>query len=147
MLQREHRLLIFRLLWSGLGVLFVLGPTALFLLWQGSLAEMIDAALLFNFYLSEGGKDLLAGLAAGFGFIGVPAGFALLGYLLLAILAPKRDLWTLFLLILFPLEVVLSGLSGRGYPHYYITFFCIKKFIRVFIKNQRSDIIRVFYRR
>ena len=122
LLQREHRPLIFRLLWSGLGVLFVLGPTALFLLWQGSLAEMIDAALLFNFYLSEGGKDLLAGLVAGFGFIGVPAGFALLGYLLLAILAPKRDLWTLFLLILFPLEVVLSSLSGRGYPHYYITW-------------------------
>lgn len=120
-MQRELRPLIFRLLWSGFGVLLVLGLTGIFLLWQGSLYEAIDAALIFNLHMSGDG-NLLGGLSAGFGFIGIPAGFALLGYVLLAVLSPKRDLWILFLLILFPLEVVLSSLSGRGYPHYYITW-------------------------
>jgi hypothetical protein len=120
-LQCEFRPLVFRLLWSGLGVLLVLGLTGIFLFWQGSLAEAIDAALIFNLHMSGDG-NLLRGLTAGLGFIGIPAGFALLGYVLLITLSPKRDLWTLFLLILFPLEVVLSSLSGRGYPHYYITW-------------------------
>jgi hypothetical protein len=120
-MQREFRPLAFRLLWSGLGVLLVLGLVGIFLFWQGSLAEAIDAALVFNFHMSGGG-NLLRGLVAGFAFVGIPAGFALLGYILLAALSPKRDLWVLFLLILFPLEVVLSSLSGRGYPHYYITW-------------------------
>jgi hypothetical protein len=120
-LQREFRLLTFRLLWSGIAVLFVLALAGLILFAQGALAEAIDAAILFNLSMSSSG-NLLNGIKSGFGFIGIPAGFALLGYLLLIFVANKREAWILFLLILLPLEAFLSTLSGRGYPHYYITW-------------------------
>jgi hypothetical protein len=120
--QRDWRLLFFRLFWSGLAAALTLGAVALLSLWQGNLREMIEAALLFNFYLTGAKKDFLASLLGGINFIGIPAGLALLGYLFLLITAPKKNEWILFLLILFPLEIFLAGLSGRGYPHYYISW-------------------------
>lgn len=144
LLQREIRPLAFRLLWSGLGALLVLGLMGIFLLWQGSLREMLDAALIFNFYLSGGQKNLLSGLAAGFVFIGIPAGFALLGYLLAASLAPQRNPWNLFLLILFPLEALLSGLSGRGYPHYYITWMPALALLSAHLLSQLPGLCKLF---
>lgn len=138
--ERDFRPLFFRLLWSGLGVLTALGSMALFLYWQDNLGEMIEAALLFNLYLTGEKVGLLASLSTGVGFIGIPAGFALLGYLLLAALAPKRNLWTLFVLIALPLEIILSGLSGRGYPHYYITWMPVLALLSAFLLNSLPDL-------
>ena len=136
---RDFQTLLARLLWSGLGVALVLGATSLILVWQGNLREMIDASLIFNFFLSGARKDLFSSLSNGFSFIGIPAGFAFLGYLLLLVLAPKRNLWTLFLLISFPVEIFLSGLSGRGYPHYYILWMPSIAFLSAYLIKALPD--------
>jgi hypothetical protein len=119
--SRAFRPLFFRLFWSGLGVISLLGVSAIFLAWQGNLRQMLDAALVFNFSVASGKADFIASLTTGFGFIGIPAGFALLGYLLLTAggLAKNRP-WGLFLLLNWPLEIILSGLSARGYHHYFM---------------------------
>jgi len=126
--------LIPNLLFSALGVLSLLGLAAIFLAWQGNLREMIDAALIFNFSVASGKADFIASQTTGFGFIGIPAGFALLGYLLLAASGfSSNRAWTFFLLINWPLEIILSGLSARGYHHYFMLWLpvlgCLSAFL------------------
>lgn len=144
LLQRTFRELTFRLQWSGLAVLLTFGLTGSFFAMQGNLREMIDAALVFNFYLSGGEKNLISGLISGFGFIGIPSGFALLGYVLLVTVPDKNDPWKLFLLILFPLETILSSLSGRGYPHYYITWMPVVALLSAYLLADLKELVAVF---
>jgi hypothetical protein len=122
-LQRSSiRLFLFRLRWSFFGALLIIGALSLFLLASRNLLEMLEAAFFFSFYMTEDRAGFFSSLRAGLTYIGIPAGFALLGYLLLAFLADKRQEWDLFLVFLLPVDVLFSGLSGRGYPHYYITW-------------------------
>lgn len=141
--QWDGRLLVFRLLWSGLAVLLALGVTGLFFAVQGGLGEMIDAALIFNFYLSGGEKNIFSGITAGFGFIGIPAGFALLGYILLLAVFRKDKPWELFLIILFPLEAIFSSLSGRGYPHYYITWMPALALLSAYLLSNLQELLKM----
>lgn len=121
--QKEFGILFHRLLWSGLGVLGGLFLVSIYFLAIGTFDDMLNAALFYNFAITKSSPDLLATFRNGLLRTGIPAGFALLGYLLLlvqAIESRRLEPWALFLLILWPLEIVLSGLSGRGYDHYLI---------------------------
>lgn len=121
--QKEFRTLFHRLLWSGLGVLVGLGLVSLPFLLNGTLDDMLNAALFYNFAITKAAPDLLGTFRGGLLRIGIPAGFGLLGYLLLLLrsLEERRlEPWALFLLLLWPLEIALSSLSGRGYDHYLI---------------------------
>ncbi len=123
LLQKDLRTMFHRLLWSGLGVLIGLALVSLPFLFNGTLDDMLNAALFYNFAITKAAPDLLGTFRSGLVRIGIPAGFGLLGYLLLALqVIEKRrlDPWLLFLLLLWPLETALSGLSGRGYDHYLI---------------------------
>lgn len=122
-LQKNFSLLFHRLLWSGLGVVLGLGLVSLPFLLNGTFDEMVEAALFYNFAITQPSPDFVGAFRAGLLRIGIPAGFALLGYLLLVLQGIERrrlDSWPLFLLLLWPLEAVLSSLSGRGYDHYFI---------------------------
>jgi hypothetical protein len=121
--KKDFKTLFQRLLWSGLGALVGLFFISIYFLAIGTFDEMLNAALFYNFAITKGSPNLLGAFRGGLIRIGIPAGFALLGYLLLLVHAvEKRRLepWALFLIILWPLEIVLSGLSGRGYDHYLI---------------------------
>lgn len=123
LLQKDPRTLFHRLLWSGLGVLVGLGLVSLPFLFNGAFDDMLNAALFYNFAITKSTPDLLGSFQDGLLRIGIPAGFALLGYLLVILRSvEKRRLepWALFLILLWPLEIALSGLSGRGYDHYLI---------------------------
>ncbi|MCS6995323.1 MAG: hypothetical protein N2117_06450 [Anaerolineales bacterium] len=121
--QKDFRTLLHRLLWSGLGVLLGLGLVSLPFLLNGTFDEMLEAALFYNFAITQSAPDFPGTFRAGLLRMGIPAGFGLLGYLLLlarAVEQRRLEPWGLFLLVLWPLEVVLSSLSGRGYDHYFI---------------------------
>lgn len=121
--RKDFSMLFHRLLWSGLGVVLGLGLVSLPFLLNGTFDEMVEAALLYNFAITQPAPDFAGAFRAGLLRIGIPAGFALLGYLLLVLQALEKrhlDPWPLFLLLLWPLEAVLSSLSGRGYDHYFI---------------------------
>lgn len=121
--QKEFRTLFHRLFWSGLGVLVGLFLVSIYFLAIGTFGDMLNAALFYNFAITKSSPDLLGTFRGGLTRIGIPAGFGLLGYLLLlarGIEQRRLEPWALFLIILWPLEIALSGLSGRGYDHYLI---------------------------
>ena len=121
-----------RLFLIGFGALFLLGLVALYFQLMGTLDDMIRAAITFNFFYSEGGSglnNLSKSFMRGINLLGYPVMIAtLLGYVVLleklpgslrSDSIPVRNI-TLLLLVGFPVEIVLSGLSGNNYPHYYI---------------------------
>lgn len=121
--EKDYRPLIQRLFWSGLGVALGLGLVSLYFISLGNFDELINASFLYNATITQGRSTFGETLFTGLAHIGIPAGFALLGYGLVinqAIEKRRAGAWELFLIILWPLEIVLSGLSGRGYDHYLI---------------------------
>ena len=121
-----------RLLWIGLGILSVLTLVALYFLHLGTLDDMIQAAIFYNFYYShEGTKlgELFKSFIRGIDLLGLAYLLpTFLGFILLLEKLPSvvrsnltslRDI-NLLLLIGYPVEIILSGLSGNNFPHYYI---------------------------
>lgn len=122
-LERNVRPWAARLLWSGLGVLAGLGLPALYLAALGVLQDAFNAGVVYNFYITGKHINAISSLFTGLALIQIPAGFMGLGYALLASQGFERrkfDAFELFLLIDVPLEIFLSGLSGRNYIHYFI---------------------------
>ncbi len=121
--QKEYKTLFHRLFWSGLGALLSLGLVSFYFLAQGNFAHLVNAAFFYNLAITQTRSAFLPTLLNGLNRIGIPSGFALLGYgIMLSRVGEKRraETWEVFLLLLWPLEVILSGLSGRGYDHYLI---------------------------
>ena len=119
-----------RLATIGLSAPIPLVLLSLYLAYKGSLYAFWEAAVLYNF--SYAGSHLfnpIGAFASGQEFIGFPAHIALVGVVAAAgniLLAIKHRneispflLWTL---LAFILEVILSGLSGRNYEHYFINW-------------------------
>lgn len=128
--SKDWRLLLQRATLMALGGVAVLAPAVLYFTLQGALKEMINVVLIFNAQYSEGGglSRVLSGLlnaSTSIGLILIIS--ALLGYILSLISFFKREVFDSllgkFLLILvigLPIEAVLSSLSGRNYPHYFL---------------------------
>ncbi len=130
-LQKEYKRFALRLLWSGLGVVLGLGLVSIYFLAQGNFFEMVNAALFYNATITSGRAGFLPTLLSGLERMSTPAGFAFLGYIIVLVGVVDRAAkssernglgWELFILLLWPLEVILSGLSGRGYAHYFISW-------------------------
>lgn len=123
LLEKDHKQLIQRLLWSGLGAVFALGLVSVYFISQGNFTGMVNASLFYNFAITSHRSGFVDTLLSGIQRTGIPAGFAFLGYILVisrVIEKQRASDWDLFLLVLWPLETILSGLSGRGYDHYFI---------------------------
>lgn len=127
--SKEWRIFFKRVLWYAIGVLVVIVPVILYFSIQGALTEMINVVLVFNFQYSDGinPASILDGLMSASRAIGVVyVAIAILGYgFLLWALFKNRlnnllDKFLLILLIGWPIEAVLSALSGRNYLHYFI---------------------------
>jgi hypothetical protein len=130
-LDKSYQQSLKSLLWIGLGSLSVIALVGLYFLALGTLDEMIVAGYTYNFFYSDGGANLdglVRSFTRGVDLLGYIAIVAILGFFVLLEKLPEalrpgsnfpRDLY--FLLIIgWPIEIVLSGLSGRNYPHYYI---------------------------
>jgi len=128
--SRDWRLFVQRAALILLGGIAVLAPVILYFSLQSALTEMINIVLVFNVQYSAGGglSRVWGGLfnaSYSFGLIIVLS--AIFGYCLSLLSFLKREAFGTmlgkFLLILmlgWPIEAVLSTLSGRNYPHYFL---------------------------
>jgi len=129
-ISKEWRLLWQRAISMVLGAMVVLLPVILYFTLQNALTEMINVVLVFNAQYSNGGglSEVFGGLisaSTSIGFVFVI--FALIGYaaLLFSFFKHKEfdtlpGKFLLILLIGWPIEALLSSLSGRNYPHYFL---------------------------
>ena len=96
----------------------------------GSAGEMFYASILFNFSYSAAKDREWLDIFGGFGRYGMDwygwftlaAWFVLILRFLLSFVQRKVTVFEVFLLIWFPIEIVLSNLSGRNFTHYYISW-------------------------
>jgi hypothetical protein len=106
------------------------------LLWTGYFAlhggaeEMIQGSIIFNFSYStakdRGWLDLFSGFGrygmSWYGWLTSIAWVALALRALNSYINKKISLFEVFLLVWFPIEILLSNLSGRNFSHYYISW-------------------------
>jgi hypothetical protein len=127
--SKEWRIFFKRILGYVIGVLIVIVPVVLYFASKGALTEMINVVLVFNFQYSDGIDPLriLVGLMSASRAIGIVyVAIAILGYFFSLWFLFKNSLNTplgkflLILLIGWPIEAILSALSGRNYLHYFI---------------------------
>ncbi len=114
----------------ALGVILVLAPAVLYFAVHGALKEMINVVLVFNYQYSSGGglSRILAGLVNASSSIGlIFVLWGLLGYSVFILQVFRKEVvdanlqkFLLILIVGWPIEAVLSSLSGRNYPHYFL---------------------------
>ena len=96
----------------------------------GDTGEMVYASIVFNFSYSAAKEREWLDLFGGFGRYGMDwygwftlaAWFALVLRFLVSFMQRKVTVFEVFLLIWFPIEILLSNLSGRNFTHYYISW-------------------------
>lgn len=96
----------------------------------GSAGEMIYASILFNFSYSAAKDREWLDIFGGFGRYGMDwyawftlAAWFVLGFRVLASFVQRKvSVFEVFLLLWFPMEILLSNLSGRNFTHYYISW-------------------------
>lgn len=97
---------------------------------MGSVGEMLYASIVFNFSYSAAKDREWLDIFGGFGKYGMGwvgwftlAAWFLAGFrILVSFVQRKVSVFETFLLIWFPIEIVLSNLSGRNFTHYYISW-------------------------
>jgi hypothetical protein len=112
---------------TGIGFLVPLAGATLYFLARGALQDFLDAAFIYN--LSYGGQPApIEALLSGIRNLGFAAGIGLVGMWLAfdrlrnGLRERALDPLILWLCIDFVIEIVLSGLSGLDYPHYFISW-------------------------
>lgn len=117
---------------SGLasGALGILGLVSLYFVFTGTFNEFIEGAFTYNLFEVRDGNNLLSGFLKGWELFGAISYLMALGYFSalyrLFVLLKKRqrdgfEIEVLMLIaILWPLEILLSSLSGRNYSHYFV---------------------------
>ncbi len=126
--QKNYRIMLKRLgtMAFGAGIAFLCA--AVFLWRQGILRDTWNAAILYNFSYIKGRTNILASIVPGFQFLGLVAWIALLGYaasvffVIRGLRTKTIDPFIVLLVVLWPVEIGLSSLSGRGYIHYFINW-------------------------
>lgn len=96
----------------------------------GNAAEMVYASIVFNFSYSAAKDREWLDIFGGFGRYGMDwyGWFTLAAWLglilrfLASFVQRNVSVFEVFLLIWFPIEIVLSNLSGRNFTHYYISW-------------------------
>ena len=124
--QKKYYLMVKRLAAMLVGAGLALLLVALFLWWKGILAASWNAAIIYNLFYVKNRTNIWLGIATGFRDFGLVAWIALLGYagsVVFVIRGLKNrtiDHFIFLLVVLWPIEIFLSSLSGRGYTHYFV---------------------------
>lgn len=125
-LSRQYHQIWKTAFWTGLGILLPFFLVGFYFFTIGLLSKMIEASILYNFYYSSAKSAFRLNVIDGFKHIGWPAFIALLGYftMMYQIWRKRREkqLGTVFFFLLsgWPMEIVLSSISGKNYIHYFI---------------------------
>jgi hypothetical protein len=126
-LQRNLRNFLTHLIWITLGVLPPLLITVLYFWSHGLLPDLLDGAIFHNLSYSSTTLTSSSPLIAGFEYLKLSAWVGLLGYIAV-LFQLKRSLGNssfpilIFLLVGWPLAVLLSDPAGRNYGHYFINW-------------------------
>ncbi len=126
--QRQYLLMVKRLgimLTGGIAILFFV---AMFLWQQGILVDAWNASILYNISYITNRASILSSIIPGFQYLGMVTWTSLLGYIASVAFVIRRlktgavypFMW--LTIILWPVEILLSSLSGRGYMHYFINW-------------------------
>lgn len=125
----QVRRLLSELFWIAFGGSIVIAIVAIYFIQQSAFDDLLDAAFLYNMHYiavpiqsqfdsSIAGFNELA--RSGIGIIAVASWLAGLAFLMTSQQLCREAKRLLSLAIVtFPIEVLLAGLSGRGYGHYY----------------------------
>ncbi len=128
--KKQYLSLFKRFVLIGLGALLPLIAITIYLISKGALQAFWEASFLYNFSYAGGDRfNPISAFSSGLSQLGIPAGIALLGWLIalpVIINQFKRQeeitpvyLWVVVAGVV---EVLLSGLSGRNYEHYFINW-------------------------
>lgn len=130
-LQKKYISLLGKLFLIGVGILVPLSALTIYLISQKTLQAFWDAAIIYNFFSYAGSHfyNPLGAMKSGIHYLDFVSQFALFGFFITI-----NELWShikensngaaIFLWIFLNgiLEVLLSGLSGRNYEHYFINW-------------------------
>ncbi|MCP4142015.1 MAG: hypothetical protein GY755_17350 [Chloroflexi bacterium] len=132
LIENNWKLFLQRILYMSFGGLITILPPTIYFINVNALEEFYKIVFLFNTQYSNsiGINQIVTGFLQGSAFFGVwVMGLTIMGYLWILIKfvfqlyknnVPRRFFF--FLLIYWPIEIVLSSLSGRNYPHYFISW-------------------------
>ena len=124
----QYRKLILRLVTIGIAAFIPLLFAGLFFASRGAFNEFMQASLLYNLFYTGGNLDPRSSLMGGITGLGFEGGIAFAGYILAVsrIRIQKEhsssDLFVTWIAINGVIEVILSGLSGKSYWHYFISW-------------------------
>jgi len=123
LLSKQYGKIIKPILGFAAGILIVFGIVTVYFLRLGIFYEMIQASIFYNFSYAGGNFNLIATLERAIELLGWGLLAPFLGFLsVIWHILKKKTLAPLLLfgLINWPVEMVLSSLSGRMYIHYFI---------------------------
>lgn len=125
--KREEVSLWKPILFTLAGVLAIALPVSLYLVIKGTFTAMIDAAFIYNyFYSTVRGQAFSNSLQPAikifdwwfyiFGFIWLVA----IIFFVYDLIKKRFSPFLLLTILAFPLEIIMSSISGRGFRHYFI---------------------------
>jgi hypothetical protein len=128
---KRHYTEVLRIIFATLaGFVLPLILWTLYFAIMGSAGEMFYASILFNFSYSAAKDREWLDIFGGFGKYGMGwfgwftlAAWFFAGFRMLVNFVQRRvTVFDTFMLIWFPIEIILSNLSGRNFTHYYISW-------------------------
>jgi len=117
-----------RLALIALGAAIPLISVCLYFGYLGTLNEMVTASVLYGLFYAGENSNIFLSVFRAFGYVGIPAWITLagwiaaLGVLLAGLKNKKAAPLSLLLVLIWPVEVVFSGLSARAYEHYFVSW-------------------------
>jgi hypothetical protein len=136
--------------WFLFGFIISFAIVYVYFLYKGIASDYIEAAYLYNFSNSNPVQRPSlwdSSLVPGFSKLGISAWIAVAGYLvnIYYLVIRRHTILNLYLLFLWPFEIVLSGLTGRGYGHYFIIWLpAIALLIGMFIHFLEQTMSKTF---
>jgi hypothetical protein len=124
-LKRNYAISIKRLILLLAGMLLPISGVIIFYAWKKALPLLLNAVITYNFSYSGSHIDPFSTLGHGFVILNIVALIALAGYIKVIQEILQRGKASLnerhFILLLgWPVEILLSSLSGRAYNHYFL---------------------------
>jgi hypothetical protein len=148
----------------SIGSLIVIGVFLIYILQQNAFDQFIEAVFTYNFAHTSSRGTLIAQVVSALNGIqlissvGV-SGIAFVAWFVIAILLlrwpqhidQKTSAVLSVVVIGLPIEVILSGLTGRAYPHYYLTWhvhiaiLCTYFFAVIIMNTNLQNVVRVLW--
>lgn len=127
------------------GGLLVVIPIIIYFSITGALGEMIIASIIYNYSYSFSTRPsyrnlniYISGFMPALSSLGIWMVIPMIGWLfaliqfIRQIINKHYDVWTLLLVIIWPLEMLASSISGRNYAHYFLCWLPIMAIVSSF---------------